>query len=79
MTIIEAAEKVLAEVGHLMHSMEIIQYAKRKGWIAPKGKTPHHSLQAAIFKHLRSHGKASLFVKVGGVRQLRKYDLRRRK
>lgn len=79
MTIIEAAEKVLLEVGHPMHSMEIVQYATKRGWITPKGKTPHHSLQAAIYKHIRSHGRASLFVKVGGVRQLRKYGLSPRK
>lgn len=76
MTITEAAEKVLREVGHPMHSMEIVEYAKRKRWIAPKGKTPHHSLQAALYRHMQLHGTDSLFVKVGGVRRLRKYALR---
>jgi len=61
-----------------MHSMEIIQYAKQKGWIDPKGKTPHHSLQAAMFRHIRLHGRASIFVMVGDVRRLRKYALHRR-
>jgi hypothetical protein len=76
MTILGAAERVLREAGRPMHSKEIIEYAKEKRWIAPRGKTPDHTLQAAVFKHIRAHGRAAIFARVGKGKVHRRYALR---
>ena len=78
MTLIEAAKRVLEQTGRPMHSKEIITYAKSKGWINPQGKTPDHSLQAAIFKHLKQSGSRAIFARIGEARIYRKYALRGR-
>jgi hypothetical protein len=76
MTLVEAAKRALEQVGHPMHSKEIIAYAKSRGWINPRGKTPDHSLQAAIFKHIRQSGSGAIFTRIGKTPIHRKYALR---
>lgn len=77
MTILEAAEKTLRAVGRPLHSTEIVEYAVRRGWITPRGKTPDHSVQAALWQDIHENGAASKFVTVGPGRFQRRYWLRR--
>jgi len=72
----EAAERALLENQRPMHSVEIVQYAKKRRWISPRGKTPDHSLQAALWKDMKKRGRNSLFVMTRGRRLRRKYALR---
>jgi hypothetical protein len=76
MKLSDAAERVLRKVGHLMHSGEIIEYAAKHGWIVPKGKTPDHSLQAALWTEIRKRGAQSRFRMVGEGRVNRRFWLR---
>jgi len=76
MKYIEVAEKALRENKRPMHSMEIIAHARKRGWISPHGKTPDHSLQAAIWKDIKKRGRNSPFVMTGGRTLRRKYTLR---
>jgi hypothetical protein len=75
-TFLEAAEKALQINAKPMHSREIVLYAKKRGWIDCKGKTPNHSVQAAIWKNIKKLGSRSRFVMTGRVKQQRKYSLR---
>lgn len=76
MTLIDAAERVLRVTGRPMHSTEIIAYARRRGWITTGGKTPDHSLQAAIWKSMKQLGTRSPFAMVGRGTRYKKYSLR---
>lgn len=76
MTILKAAEKTLRAVGRPLHSPEIVEYAVRRGWIIPMGKTPDHSVQAALWQDIHKNGTASKFVTVGPGRFQRRYWLR---
>lgn len=79
MSLADAAERALKAVGKPMHSTEIIEYATAKGWIAPKGKTPDHSLQAALWTEIHNRRKQSRFtiVREGEGPIHRKYGLRK--
>ena len=74
----DAAEKVLRRVGRPMHSTEIVDYATKRGWIISKGKTPDHSLQAAIWTDIKKMGPQSRFQMVGEGRITRRFWLRNR-
>jgi hypothetical protein len=76
MKLLEAAERVLRSTARPMHSAEIIEYAKKRCWITPKGRTPDHSLQAAIWRNMKELGRRSPFVVLGGGTINRKYSLR---
>jgi hypothetical protein len=76
MKLTDAAEKVLRKFGQPMHSTEIVEYALKQGWITPKGKTPDHSLQAALWTDIERNGSGSRFRMVGKGRVHRKYWLR---
>jgi hypothetical protein len=76
MKYIEVAERTLRENERAMHSTEIIAYAKKRGWISPRGKTPDHSLQAAIWRDMKERGRNSPFVMTSGRTLRRKYALR---
>jgi hypothetical protein len=78
MKLLDAAERVLREASKSLHSREIVAYAKKRGWIAPRGRTPDHSLQAAIWKDIKALGSRSRFVVSGRGSVDRKYSLRSR-
>jgi HB1, ASXL, restriction endonuclease HTH domain len=71
-----AAEEALRENGKPMHSTEIAEYARKRGWISPDGKTPDHSIQAAVWKTNKKLGNKSPFVVIGKAKVHRKYALR---
>jgi hypothetical protein len=62
---IDAAAKVLSEMGQPMRCREMIEaMAKKSYWKSPGGKTPAATLYAAILKEITTKGKESRFVKV---------------
>jgi hypothetical protein len=70
----DAAEKAWLENQRPIHS--IVQYAKKLRWISPRGKTPDHGLQAALWKDMKKRGRNTLFVMTRGRTLRRKYALR---
>ncbi|HEY7158955.1 MAG TPA: winged helix-turn-helix domain-containing protein, partial [Gemmataceae bacterium] len=61
---LDAAAKVLAEVGQAMSCQELIGAMAAKGyWTSPGGKTPHATLYSAILREITTKGTASRFVK----------------
>lgn len=78
MRLIEAAEVVLRDSPHPLHSAEIVSLAVSAGLIAPpKGRSPDHTLQAAIWRDLHQRRKeASPFVLIGEGRINRRYWLK---
>jgi hypothetical protein len=60
-----AAECALRETGKPMSSREILRYGTRRGWITPRGRSPEHSVQAAIWKNRKRLGKRSPFTVIG--------------
>lgn len=76
MTLLDAAEKALRMAGQPLHSTEIIALAVRRNWIHPRGRTPDHSLQAALWTDIRDNGRQSRFKMVGDSPIKRKYALR---
>ena len=77
MTLLDAAEKALRAAGEPLHSTQIIALAVSKGWIHPKGKTPDHSLQSAVWDDINQNGSRSRFKVIGDVPIRRKYALRK--
>jgi hypothetical protein len=76
MTLCEAADKVLRATRRPMHSREIVEYARARGWLDTSGKTPDHSLQAAIWNDIKENGRESVFQMVGRGKIHRMYSLR---
>ena len=61
---IDAAAKVLAEVGEPMDCQTMIKTMAEKGyWTSPGGKTPAATLYSAILKELQTKGNDSRFKK----------------
>ncbi|HEY7312933.1 MAG TPA: winged helix-turn-helix domain-containing protein [Gemmataceae bacterium] len=61
---LDAAARVLAEVGRAMSCQEMIAAMADKGyWTSPGGKTPAATLYSAILKEITTKGAASRFVK----------------
>ena len=61
---IDAAAKVLADVGEPMNAKAMIEAMATKGlWTSPGGKTPHATLYSAIIREIALKGKESRFVK----------------
>jgi hypothetical protein len=77
MKLLDAAEKALRDTGRPMRSTEIVALAIRKRWIHPKGKTPEHSLQAALWADINNHGSRSRFKIIGDVPIRKRYALRK--
>lgn len=77
MTWVEIAEKVLGESSEPLHSQEIVAKAQQKGLVRPTAKKPDHSLQAAVWRHIRE-GNDCGFVMVGTGRIGRRYWLKRK-
>ena len=61
---IDAAAKVLAEVGTPMNCKEMIEaMAAKNYWTSPGGKTPHATLYSAILREVATKGKDARFTK----------------
>src|SRR5437016_5279130 len=61
---LDAAAKVLGEIGEAMNCQEMIQAMAEKGyWTSPGGKTPHATLYSAILRELQTKGKDARFKK----------------
>jgi hypothetical protein len=64
MSAIDAAAKVLGEVGEPMNCQEMIKEMDEKGyWTSPGGKTPHATLYSAILRELNAKGNEARFKK----------------
>ena len=61
---LDAAAKVLGEIGKPMSCNEMIEAMATKGyWSSPGGKTPASTLYSAILKEVTTKGKESRFKK----------------
>ena len=61
---IDAAARLLAEVGKPMGCKEMIEQMAAKGyWKSAKGKTPDATLYSAIIRELKAKGKQARFKK----------------
>jgi hypothetical protein len=61
---LDAAARVLAEVGTAMTTKEMIEAMAAKGyWTSPGGQTPHATLYSAIIRELTVKGKDARFKK----------------
>jgi len=65
MTFLEAAEKVLTNIGHPMKPEDIVKVAMSKGWLSSGGKTPSATLRAQLGIHVNKGGKVFCRVKPG--------------
>jgi hypothetical protein len=64
MSALDAASKVLVNVGEAMTCGELIEQMAKKGlWESPGGKTPAATLYAGIIKEIQTKGKESRFKK----------------
>ena len=62
---LDAAAKVLGEVGQALNCQQLIEAMASKGyWTSPAGKTPAATLYASISKEVAAKGAAARFVKV---------------
>jgi len=78
MSFIRAAELILKESSEPLHSAEIVERAVGLGLISrPKGRSPDHTLQAAIWRDINQRRKEnSPFILVGDGRVNRRYWLK---
>ena len=61
---IDAAAKVLGEIGQPMTCMEMIEAMAKKGyWSSPNGATPQATLCSAILREIKTKGKEARFTK----------------
>jgi hypothetical protein len=61
---IDAAARLLAEVGTPMGCKDMIEQMAARGlWSSPKGKTPDATLYAAIIREIAAKGKEARFTK----------------
>jgi len=62
---LDAAAKVLGEVGQALNCQQLIEAMAANGyWTSPAGRTPAATLYAAITKEVTTKGAAARFVKV---------------
>ena len=62
---LDAAAKVLGEVGQALNCQQLIEAMATKGyWTSPAGRTPAATLYASISKEVATKGAAARFVKV---------------
>jgi len=63
---LDAAAKVLAEVGQPMGCQELIAAMAQKGyWTSPGGQTPEATLYSALLREITTKGDQARFVKAG--------------
>jgi len=61
---LDAAAKVLADLGEPMTTKELIEKMASKGlWSSPNGKTPDRTLYSALAREIGTKGKESRFKK----------------
>jgi hypothetical protein len=72
----DIARAAILKARRPISSREILEFAINSKLPVFAGKTPRHSIQAAIWKHIRKH-KDSPFVMVGSGRVHRKYWLKK--
>jgi vancomycin resistance protein YoaR len=64
MSALDAAAKVLAELGKPMTTREMIETMASKGyWTSPAGATPDRTLYSAILREVNTKGKDARFVR----------------
>lgn len=65
MSALDAAARVLREMGHPMRAKELIEEMASAGlWESPGGKTPHATLYAAMLREINAKGAAARFRKI---------------
>jgi HB1, ASXL, restriction endonuclease HTH domain len=74
-SIAEAAAKVLQSAQRPLHSREIAESVIKAG-LDLQAKSPDHSVQAAIWRHIHRDGNKLGFAMVGNGRRRRTYWLR---
>lgn len=75
---LEAIEQILEEADQPLHSQEIARRAIQAGIVKTSGKWPEHSVQAAVWRHIREAGNPLGFEMIGGGRRERFYWLTRK-
>ncbi len=73
----DIAKAAILEVGKPIGTKEMVDYARRNNLRLLKGKTPRNSLQAAVWKDIKKHGRKSPFIMLGHGRNTRKFSLRK--
>ena len=64
MSALDAAAKVLAEVGEPLGAKQMVEAMGAKGyWTSPGGKTPHATLYSAILREISTKGAEARFKK----------------
>jgi restriction system protein len=63
MTVLEAAEKVLAEAGHPLSTRELTAQMLLKGYWKTQGRTPEAAVKACLAVDLKAKGKSSAFIR----------------
>jgi hypothetical protein len=78
MSLLQAAEVVLRESSEPLHSAEIVKRAVERGLVPqPMGRSPDHTLQAAVWRDINERRKAdSPFLLLGNGRVNRRYWLK---
>jgi hypothetical protein len=62
---LDAAARVLSEIGQPMSCRELVDAMAEKGyWSSPGGKTPHATLYSAIIRQIATKGNDARFKKV---------------
>lgn len=61
---LDAAARVLVELGQPMTAKEMVKAAEAKGyWKSPGGQTPHATIYSALIREIAKKGDASRFCK----------------
>lgn len=72
---LDAAFKVLLEIGKPLSSKEITNIAIERGWLRTHGKTPYHTMKAKLSTDILKHKENSVFMRTDkacfGLRQWR--------
>jgi restriction system protein len=63
MTVLEAAAKVLSELGHPLPTRELTSLMLSKGYWQTQGLTPEATVQACLSVDIKTKGESSLFIR----------------
>ena len=61
-SLLDLADKILADTGEALNCKELVAKAKETGWVST-GKTPEQTLYSGIFREIKEKGEASRFKK----------------
>ena len=64
-SLLDLADKILADTGEALNCKELVAKAKETGWVST-GKTPEQTLYSGIFREMKEKGEASRFKKSAG-------------